>query len=204
MATNQKVSNPKFEVNMALVRQQAKIDHFDKYIVVKKLGQGSQGAAYQIQRKLDDQVLVYKKIQTFVEEEKDKAYKEVVTMKDLIHPNIVKFEEVFFHEGHIYIVMELCSGGNLENVWKELEKNNKFIPEDVVWKYLAQLSTGLEYLHSNKIIHRDLKPENILLDSEGNVKISDFGVSKIMPEQQIYILYAAGNQLYLCPELVSV
>lgn len=103
-------------------------------------------------------------------------------MKDLIHPNIVKFEEVFFHEGHIYIVMELCSGGNLENVWKELEKNNKFIPEDVVWKYLAQLSTGLEYLHSNKIIHRDLKPENILLDSEGNVKISDFGVSKIMPE----------------------
>ena len=70
--------------------------------------------------------------------------------------------------------MDFLNGGEL---FTHLRKEQKF-PELRAKFYAAQLTLALGYLHSNGIIYRDLKPENILLDSEGNLKITDFGLSK--------------------------
>ena len=73
------------------------------------------------------------------------------------------------------MVMEFMKGGDFSSL---LEGCGGAFDEDTAKYYLAQIVLALEYLHSNGVIHRDLKPENILVDSEGHIKLTDFGLSE--------------------------
>lgn len=77
----------------------------------------------------------------------------------------------------LYIVTDFVSGGELH----QLLKNCAILPLAVVQLYVAQLAIVLDFLHNAGVIYRDLKPENILLDNEGNVQLTDFGLSKWLP-----------------------
>lgn len=74
----------------------------------------------------------------------------------------------------LYMVMDFLNGGEL---FYHLRKDQKFEEERIKF-YVCEMVLALEYLHANGIIYRDLKPENILLDSEGHIKLTDFGLSK--------------------------
>lgn len=106
----------------------------------------------------------------------DDVRKEISIMKLLQHhPNVVKLYEVMESESYVYIVLELVTGGEL---FDKIIKAKKF-EEDVARRYFQQIISGLDYCHTNGVAHRDLKPENVLLDSQDNVKISDFGLSAL-------------------------
>jgi serine/threonine protein kinase len=95
-------------------------------------------------------------------------------------------------------VIELCAGGDLLNYVRKRRK----LKEDVAKHIFRQIIEGLGYCHSKSIVHRDIKLDNILLDSEGEVKICDFGVSKIVKKGEI-MTEQCGTPAYIAPEILK-
>ncbi|KAL8129688.1 hypothetical protein V2J09_018843 [Rumex salicifolius] len=131
--------------------------------------------------------------------DKSMVQREIKTMKLLNHPNIVRIYEVLGTKTKIYIVMEYVSGGQLSDKLSYTEKLN----EKEARKLFQQLIDAVEYCHSRGVYHRDLKPQNLLLDSKGNLKISDFGLSALNQSQPESLLSTAcGSPCYVAPELI--
>lgn len=131
--------------------------------------------------------------------------KEITIMKFISHENIVDVKSVFATTDKLYIVMEYEGGGEL---FDKIVQEGKFT-ESTARHYFKQLVDGLEYCHEINVCHRDLKPENLLLDSEGNLKISDFGFSIMKAREgsngeNINSLFTTcGTPNYVAPEVVS-
>ena len=141
------------------------------------------------------------------EKEKQQLVSEVNILKDLNHPNIVRYYDRIIdkQKGKIYIVMEYCEGGDMGQLIKKCKKNNDYIAEDVIWKIFMQLALALKECHhksQGKILHRDIKPGNIFLDSNTNVKIGDFGLSKILSDESQYAFTHVGTPYYMSPEQI--
>ncbi|TKY51118.1 Mitogen-activated protein kinase kinase kinase NPK1 [Spatholobus suberectus] len=103
---------------------------------------------------------------------------EVKLLKNLKHPNIVRYLGTAREEDSLNILLEFVPGGSISSL---LGKFGSF-PESVIKMYTKQLLLGLEYLHNNRIIHRDIKGANILVDNKGCIKLADFGASKKVVE----------------------
>jgi len=119
------------------------------------------------------------------------------------HPNVIQFYD-FFKDNHgmFYIVMELCKGGDLFSRIVEDGSYN----ETSAAELLKQLASALKYIHSLGITHRDLKPENILLSDKGKnaqVKIVDFGLSKMVQDSTLMMTTVIGTWAYCAPEVFS-
>ncbi|XP_053202738.1 ribosomal protein S6 kinase alpha-1-like isoform X2 [Panonychus citri] len=119
-------------------------------------------------------------------------------LAEVNHPFIVKLNYAFQTEGKLYLVLDYLHGGDL---FTRLNREVMFTEEDVKF-YLAELVLALDHLHSLGIIYRDLKPENILLDSEGHIKLTDFGLSKeSLAEVKTYSF--CGTVEYMAPEIIN-
>jgi len=99
-------------------------------------------------------------------------------LSDVDHPNVVRLYFSFHDKDHLYMVLDLCPGGELARVIRHYRKDNRSLPEADARFYLAEITHAVQYLHSINIIHRDVKPENVLLTAEGHVKLTDFGTAK--------------------------
>ncbi|KAJ1433515.1 Serine/threonine-protein kinase, active site [Sesbania bispinosa] len=123
--------------------------------------------------------------------------REIRTMKLLHHPNIVRIHEVIGTKTKIYIVMEYVSGGHLLDKLSYSKKLN----ECEARKIFQQLIDAVDYCHNRGVYHRDLKPENLLLDSKGNLKVSDFGLSALKKPNDV-LNTRCGSPCYVAPELL--
>ncbi|XP_044946782.1 mitogen-activated protein kinase kinase kinase NPK1-like [Hordeum vulgare subsp. vulgare] len=125
---------------------------------------------------------------------------EVKLLKNLSHPNIVRYLGTVREEGTLNILLEFVPGGSIQSL---LGKLGSF-PEAVIRKYTRQILQGLEYLHSNAIIHRDIKGANILVDNKGCIKLADFGASKQVAK--LATMTAAktmkGTPHWMAPEVI--
>ncbi|KAH1204580.1 CBL-interacting serine/threonine-protein kinase 9 [Glycine max] len=99
----------------------------------------------------------------------------------------------------IYIVLELVNGGELFN---KIAKNGK-LKEDEARRYFHQLINAVDYCHSRGVYHRDLKPENLLLDSNGVLKVTDFGLSTYAQQEDELLRTACGTPNYVAPEVLN-
>lgn len=117
-------------------------------------------------------------------------------LSEVQHPFIVKMACTFQDERNLYIVMEYVCGGELFSLLRRV----RTLPPFVAVYYAAQIVLAIEYLHSRDIIYRDLKPENILIDRLGNIKMTDFGFAKVVPETTWTL---CGTPDYLAPEVVQ-
>lgn len=124
--------------------------------------------------------------------------KEIKIIKKLRHKNIIQLYEVLESKKSLYIVMEYCEGGEL---FDYIVKKRK-ISETEACHLFQQIINGVEYLHEQNIIHRDLKPENILLDSNLNIKISDFGLSTFFDFNNL-LQTPCGTPSYAPPEMLK-
>ncbi|XP_054798998.1 CBL-interacting serine/threonine-protein kinase 8-like isoform X6 [Prosopis cineraria] len=127
----------------------------------------------------------------------DQIKREISIMKLVRHPNVVRLHEVLASRTKIYIILEFITGGEL---FDKIVHHGR-ISEAESRRYFQQLVDGVDFCHSMGVYHRDLKPENLLLDSQGNMKISDFGLSAL-PEQGVSILRTTcGTPNYVAPEV---
>ncbi|XP_073225366.1 CBL-interacting serine/threonine-protein kinase 11-like [Cicer arietinum] len=126
--------------------------------------------------------------------------REISIMSRLHHPHIVCLHEVLATKTKIYFIMDFVRGGEL---FAKIAKGR--FSEDLSRKYFHQLISAVGYCHSRGVFHRDLKPENLLLDENGNLKVSDFGLSavrdQIRPDGLLHTL--CGTPAYVAPEILG-
>ena len=115
----------------------------------------------------------------------------------LSHPFIVNMKFAFQDRDNLYLAMDLMKGGDLRY---HINQNITF-SEEITKFFVACIITGLEYLHVNLIIHRDIKPENLVLDSKGYIRITDFGVAKILSTDNTKD--SSGTPGYMAPEILN-
>ncbi|XP_076890919.1 CBL-interacting serine/threonine-protein kinase 6-like [Bidens hawaiensis] len=130
----------------------------------------------------------------------DQIKREISVMKMVRHPNIVELHEVMASKSNIYFAMELVRGGEL---FSKIEKGR--LREDVARSYFQQLISAVDFCHSRGVFHRDLKPENLLFDEEGNLKVTDFGLSAFTDHlRQDGLLHTTcGTPAYVAPEVIG-
>ena len=122
---------------------------------------------------------------------------ERLILERLNHPFIAKLKFAFQDEQKLYLVTEFMQGGEL---YFHLKRNSYF-KEKAVKFYMSQILLAIEYLHNNGYIYRDLKPENILIDKDGNIKLTDFGLCKMLLSEQSTTDTLCGTPEYLAPEI---
>ena len=147
------------------------------YQIIKKIGNGSSSIVYMGRSTFDNKIVAIKMINRtkLSIQSLQMLENELSIMRQLInirHENIIGCYEVIDFDDDVFIVMEYCENGNLDElIGNRLEMNQ-------IKKYILQIVNGLIYLKDNKIIHNDIKPSNILITNNFNqLKICDFGLS---------------------------
>ena len=181
------------------------------FIIKRKLGEGNFGSVSLVESKITNKVYALKEIRGDYydnEAQRLEVEREIKLLENLNHPHVIKYFTSFTEKGNFYIVTEYINGGSLEDLYKDVRKEGKFIREKLIWDFLIQALSGLVYLHEDKkIIHRDIKPDNLLLDKENGLKISDFGVSAINKQDADELTKCHGTRIgpipFMSPEMTE-
>jgi len=174
------------------------------YTAVRKIGEGSYGIALLIEDaerlkfvcKLVD---VSKATVTEAQESK----KEARLLAQVKHPYIVRYRENFADRGWLCIIMDYCDGGDLTGQIEAATRKRTPLEERKVLHWVTQSVLALKYLHAKHILHRDLKPSNIFLTISGDVRLGDFGMSKVMSCTGAYARTFVGTPYYVSPEVIQ-
>ncbi|KAF4528591.1 hypothetical protein B566_EDAN015811 [Ephemera danica] len=128
----------------------------------------------------------------------DRVRQEVAIHSRLKHPSVLELLTFFEDANYVYLVLELCSGGELQRFVRNLSSHLK---EDQVRVMFRQVVQGLLYLHSHRILHRDLTLANLLLTEDMSVKIADFGLATQLKRAEDKHLTMCGTPNYISPEV---
>ena len=160
----------------------------DKYLLVRKLGEGGFGHVYLAQDTVLKEHYVALKCLKIDESARERyLIREMDFLSTLADPHVVGFYHHFQTKDTLFLVMEYCSGGSLREL---LAAEGEVAPQKAA-DWVIQLCGTLQKVHAHGIVHHDLKPENILFNAEGTLKIADFGVANTR----------GGTLSYMCPEL---
>ena len=177
---------------------------WEGYFIKRCIGKGAQGSAYLCNSKGTDENVVVKTI--FIRDRSDsevgKAMGEVSILSNLQHETIVQYKDYFIDdEGFLCMVLEYAAGGDLSHVISEHQRTATQIPDDVVIDSGRQLLSALTYLRTRRVMHRDIKPANILIANCNTLRLTDFGVSKILDYDATGANTFTGTPFYISPEL---
>ena len=179
------------------------------FIIQKKLGEGHFGSVNLVISQKTNKLYAMKQIKSSMyknQQEYLEVEREIKLLENLNHPHIVTYFSSFRENNDFYIVIEYINNGCLYDLMKKSIQQGTKIEEKKIWTLLIQSLGGLLYLHENKkIIHRDIKPDNLLLDTNGELKISDFGLSAINSENADEYLKCHGTMAgaiqFMAPEV---
>jgi serine/threonine protein kinase len=178
----------------------ATVNKFYQIKFDKELGKGVTGSVYQATRKLDKVPVAMKiVIRSKMDESHVRATeREVKALRQLDHPNIVKFYDMFEDRTNFYIALEFISGGEL---FDRITKKTFYYEKDA--KYLLKvILQAIKHCHDRNLVHRDLKPENLMMESHDNdtkVKLVDFGFASVCDGNNLD--GRMGTPIYMAPEI---
>ncbi|XP_061331202.1 serine/threonine-protein kinase Nek1 isoform X6 [Pezoporus flaviventris] len=173
----------------------------DKYIKVRKIGEGSFGKAFLVKAKENGQQYVIKEINIskMSNKEREESRREVAVLANMKHPNIVLYRESFEENGCLYIVMDYCEGGDL---FKKINAQKGILfSEDQILDWFVQICLALKHIHDRKILHRDIKSQNIFLTKDGTIQLGDFGIARVLNSTAELARTCIGTPYYLSPEI---
>jgi serine/threonine protein kinase len=173
------------------------------YILGRKLGQGGFATVYEARHHETGQRAALKILhgtKELEEEVQRRFVREVLLLKKLDHPNIVRLYEAGLHEGSIYCAMELVECGTLKDVLLARYR----LPWCEAAEVTAQVSRALAHAHERGCVHRDLKPANLYLSEDGLVKIGDFGLARDLNDVRLTMAgQTVGTWRYMPPEQIT-
>ena len=186
----------------AALSPNSKIKQIGHFILGDTIGSGTFGVVKIGTHCLTNEKVAVKcldKIRILEEINKTRFEREIKILKMLHHRNIVQLYSVIQNSTTIYLVMEYAEGEELF----DYINNKKKLSEIEACKFYQQLISGIEYLSKVRVVHRDLKPENLLLDHKHTLKIVDFGLSNVYPNNNDGLLTTAcGSPCYAAPEMI--
>ncbi|KAJ8286322.1 hypothetical protein GJAV_G00037140 [Gymnothorax javanicus] len=175
-------------------------DPRESWSTLGELGDGAFGKVYKARNQTTGVLAAAKVIEVRSEEQLEDYITEIHILAACRHSNIVTLQEAIFFEGWLWILIEFCPGGALDDIMLELERP---LSEQQISEVCWQTLQALGYLHQHHIIHRDLKAGNILLTLEGQVKLADFGVSakneNTLQRRATFI----GTPYWMAPEVIQ-
>ncbi len=178
-------------------------EHIGKYKILEKRGEGGFGVLYKALDAMIDRVVALKVLHPeYAASERLANWfkREARAMARLNHPNIVTIHNFEVEDDRHFIVMEYVDGVDLDSVIKTRGK----LPIDEILGLMSQMLSAFGYAHSSGIVHRDIKPSNIMIDTSGRVKITDFGIAKILDDSKMTKTgMGAGSLHYMSPEQVE-
>jgi len=178
---------------------------FGRYEILKEIGQGAMGTVYlgldpKINRQVAIKTMGYSNVPPEdLEEVKTRFIREAEAAGKLSHPNIVTVYDIGEEHDTAYMAMELLDGSELTDYCQR--DRLKSVPE--VLDIMAAVAEALGYAHKAGVIHRDIKPANIMQLKDGRVKVTDFGIAKVMDSAKTRTGIVMGTPSYMSPEQVG-
>lgn len=181
------------------------------YEVISVIGSGSFGTCFKVRDKETGELYAWKGIDydELSETKKESLVSEINVLSQLNHPNIVQYYHhlVNYEAKSIFIVMECCKGGDLAQLIGKARATKKHFEERYIWRVLFQICKALQVCHNKistgTILHRDIKPANIFLDENGNSKLGDFGLARMLRRYESFAESFVGTPHYMSPEIVK-
>ena len=176
-----------------------KTEDFQKY---KLIGKGSFGDVFLVKFKSNNQfyamkILDKKTVVSYNQEEHTKSERDLMVKVDC--PFIIDIKFAFQDKQNLYLLTEFMPGGELFfHLYREKRFNN-----DKTKFYAIEIILAIEFLHKKNMMYRDLKPENVLIDKTGHIKLTDFGLSKILSKEKEKTYTICGTPQYLAPEVLT-
>jgi eukaryotic-like serine/threonine-protein kinase len=173
------------------------------YRIVEKLGEGGMGEVYRALDTMLEREVAIKSLHRFLTQDTSRLERfrsEAVTLAKLNHPNIAILHNFFEVNGDYYMVMEYVEGETFEDLLRRLGA----LPLRQALELFCQALRGFEHAHARKVIHRDIKPGNLMLTAERTVKITDFGIARVMGTGRLTQTgKLIGTLEYMSPEQVQ-
>ena len=169
--------------------------------IIKPIGKGGFGEVYLIQK--ENRYFVLKKINYLTNEEKVKYDTILKSLFKINNKHIIKYYNSFKQKNSLNIIMEYGGDTNLKQFIQKYNDKQQLIEEKTIKDIVTQICIGLKEIHRNNIIHRDLTPDNIFIDKNNRIKIGDFGISKILTDNNEYANSVAGKYNYWANEITN-
>lgn len=169
------------------------------YIYCRPIGQGGFSSVHQIKsKKYGRDFCVKESLDETNDQTVDLQNAEISTLMDLDHPNIISMYDYFRESRHLFIVLEFCKNGSLED---KISKEGPLRPP-LLFNYWRQILIALQFCHDHNIAHRDIKPGNVLIDQYERPKLADFGLSAYYHSGE-KISNFAGSRAFMSPEIIQ-
>ncbi|XP_042226304.1 mitogen-activated protein kinase kinase kinase kinase 5-like isoform X9 [Homarus americanus] len=172
----------------------------DEYELIQRIGSGTYGDVYKAKRLITNEFAAIKVIKLEPGDDFTIIQQEILMMKDCRHPNIVAYFGSYLRRDKLWICMEFCGGGSLQDIYHIIGP----LQERQIGYMCRETLKGLEYLHHKGKMHRDIKGANILLTENGDVKLADFGVSAQITATISKRKSFIGTPYWMAPEVAAV
>ena len=182
-----------------LLPQISRKDPLKELDIIKTIGSGTYGEVFQAKVKNTGEIAALKSIKIEAGDDFNIVQQEIAILAECKHDNIVGYYGSYFKGGKLWIAMEYCGGGSLQDIYQKFGP----IPEDAIAFVSRETLRGLEYLHKSNMMHRDIKGANLLLTNDGDVKLADFGISATLTmtmKRKSFI----GTPYWMAPEVAAV
>lgn len=176
-----------------------------RYEILKEIGRGAMGTVFlgkdpRINRNVAIKTMPYGEIEPHeLDEFKTRFFREAEAAGKLSHPNIVAIYDAGEEHDMAYIAMELLEGCELTDYCR----SDNLLPVKQVVEIVTAVASALDYAHREGVIHRDIKPSNIMLVKDQQVKVTDFGIARVIDASQTQTGITLGTPSYMSPEQVS-
>ncbi|KAJ3381789.1 Protein kinase [Entophlyctis sp. JEL0112] len=200
---SKEVRNPKMTDSQVMERLLEMVSPGDPNMVyrkMKKVGEGASGKVY-LARNIQNgssPVVAIKEMALSKQPRKDLLLNEIAIMKELIHPNIVKYLDSYLVGNDLWLILEYMEGGKLTDIIE----NNKLVEPQIAC-ICNEVIKAVIHLHERKIIHRDIKSDNVLIGKDGSIKLTDFGYSAKLTVTNKQRATLVGTPYWMAPEVVK-
>eukprot|EP00178_Gracilaria_changii_P012422 TRINITY_DN3515_c0_g1_i1.p1 TRINITY_DN3515_c0_g1~~TRINITY_DN3515_c0_g1_i1.p1 ORF type:complete len:978 (+),score=175.54 TRINITY_DN3515_c0_g1_i1:3161-6094(+) len=191
-------------ISASLNREKKHLSHFK---IIKHVGKGASGRVYKVLDTTTNETLALKVIDKAYVFETESSYRHAMDERIVLqivrdHPFVLDMRYAFQNAKRLFLVTEYCGGGDM---FEFLNQRPTPLPEEAARFVTCEIILAIEHIHNLGIVYRDLKLENILIDADGHVRLADFGLTKVLRQDNGKLCRTntfCGTKEYVAPEMI--